>query len=409
MKLKYLSLSLLSALTILLSSCQGDTPTPPKDVERTVLVYMIANNNLSSFAEMDINEMESAWNDSYNGKLYVFYNTINNRCELLEISKDELENQISSRVVQSYPDNSLVTDPAFMRSILDRVKEIAPAKSYGMIMWSHGTGWIPQSSSYPLKSISNSSEPNSKLATYLQGAQNDDKQRSFGNNYYTDEIEMYEMADALRGANLEYLYFDACHMASIESLYQMRSISKYTISSTGETMAFGAPYKQIVPYLIGGEQDIIQIAKEFYNYYDNQGGQMRTGTISVVDNSKLLSVAAAMSNLSSEPIALVPYQQIQQYGRSSLGLGNVFYDLGDFARKTWPSSPELAAFESALDQAVIYKAATPYLLLEIAITSFSGLSVYIPRASEPETFTNYSTNYSWASDSGIEDIYYNFQ
>ncbi len=416
MKLKYFSLSLLSALSLLLNSCRGDDPiTPPQDLERTVLVYMIANNNLNSFAQLDINEMESAWDDSYNGKLYVFYNSLNNSNELLEISKDELENKISSRVVESFPNDAVASDPTFMRTVLDRVKQISPAKSYGMIMWSHGSGWLPIGSRNPLKSSTKSSEAvGSKLEVYLQGLQGDnpDKQRSFGDGSYNnndDGVEMYEMANALKGANLEYLYFDACHMASIESLYQMRSISKYTIASTAETMAFGAPYHKIIPYLFGGEQETIQIAKEFHEYYSNQGGQMQTGTIAVIDNSRLLSVAAAMSNLSSEPITLVPYQQIQQYGRGSLGYSNIFYDLGDFAQKTWSSSPNLDAFKSALDQAVIYKAATPYILQEIPVHSFSGISLYIPRSEQSETFQKYSANYQWASDSGIEDLYYNFQ
>lgn len=143
-----------------LTACKkNDDPTPgPNDTKRrTVLTYMVADNNLYSFAERDINEMEAGWSARFDGRLVVFLYPVAETSgyaprrtdydedpRLLLIERDERTDVISSRVLKRYDRTMDPTDPATMRRVIDEVMQLAPAGDYGLVLWSHGSGWLTQ-------------------------------------------------------------------------------------------------------------------------------------------------------------------------------------------------------------------------------------------------------------------------
>ena len=60
---------------------------------------------------------------------------------------------------------------------------------------------------------------------------------------------------------------------------------------------------------------------------------------------------------------------------------------------------ELSAFASALNQAVIFKDTTPYVL-DIPMKHYSGLSSYIPRP-EYTVLNNYYKTLAWNQAAGL--------
>jgi hypothetical protein len=73
-----------------------------------------------------------------------------------------------------------------------------------------------------------------------------------------------------------------------------------------------------------------------------------------------------------------------------------FWDLGDFVGSI--SDPqERLMFESALDKVVVAKWSTP-MFIDIPITSYSGISTYIPK---PENLylDNFYKTFDWNMDS----------
>lgn len=68
---------ILLAASLLIGACgkdDNDTPDVPQDAERTVLIYMGADNNLASLANKDINELKESsklLNDLQNLIIYV--------------------------------------------------------------------------------------------------------------------------------------------------------------------------------------------------------------------------------------------------------------------------------------------------------------------------------------------------
>lgn len=405
---------LFSLLTIA-TGCQSSDPTPtPGNIDRTVLVYIIANNNLSSYAKEDINEMESAWDDQIEGELYVFYNGSNNTNTLYRISADDNSSVINSEVIEEYSSAIDPCDGDFFRSVIDQVQSLSPAPSYGLFVWSHGTGWLPNDVSTPLKSseltlvssLEEEPQVQSRLEILLESTSSENSMlRSFGSNYYSsNEVEMYDLPTILEGLEFEYIYFDACHMASVEALYELRDVTKYVISSAAEVLSYGALYTSVVPYMFGDEECTIQMAKSYYDYYNSMSSSvMQSATISVVETKKLEEVASAINAL-VEPQPTVEFYGMQQYGRSSTSLNDIFYDLTNFVRSTWGDNELYSDCAEAMSQAVLYEAATAKVLGTITINEHCGMSCYIPRTTEPETYATYRTKYQWATDSGLGDM-----
>ena len=138
-------------IIFILSACGGsedEPPTPsPIPANRTVLVYMVADNTLHSFASVDVEEMMIGMKDvdisSCNLCLYVddksspvlYHFTKNGKGEVVKDIIATYEEQVS-------------TDVAVMSEVVNHVFTSYPAESYGLVYWSHGEGWIP----YPVTS-----------------------------------------------------------------------------------------------------------------------------------------------------------------------------------------------------------------------------------------------------------------
>ena len=138
----------------LLNSCgEANEPAPPappspsEEVHRTVLVYMLADNNLgwaNSFDAYDLDEMvRGAKNGGLNGgRLLVYYNrpytNDGNPPQLIEITAQ------GQKILKTYTDDPDLysVEIGRMRQVLADMKELAPAEDYGMIFWGHATAWM---------------------------------------------------------------------------------------------------------------------------------------------------------------------------------------------------------------------------------------------------------------------------
>src|SRR5690606_42061570 len=112
-------------------------------------------------------------------------------------------------------------DPMVMKRVITDAMERFPSQSYGLILWSHATGWIPP--------------PAGKI-----------KLKSFGDDQ-GDEMDIKELKNALPN-NLDFILFDACSMASVEVLYEIKDKAKHFIVSQCEAVANRMPYNNIVDY-----------------------------------------------------------------------------------------------------------------------------------------------------------------
>ncbi|MDE6498052.1 MAG: hypothetical protein K2L21_05275, partial [Muribaculaceae bacterium] len=235
-----------------------------------------------------------------------------------------------------------------MTQVFADMKELAPARSYGLVLWSHGTGWLQ-----------NGVKENGPLRSYGY-----DRGRC---------MNVTSLAVALEGQGFDFVYFDCCFMAGVEVAYELRHATGKIVGSVTELPKSGMPYDLSLAYLMRGDME--GAAGATFGYYDSLQGSKRTCTISVVDTSVLDELAAATRSIYSTAIALPAGSRPQPYERSS---NSRYYDLADFVKRISASADATEAWERILERAVTYKAATPAIFNTLSINTHCGLSTYTP-------------------------------
>ncbi len=378
---------------------------PPAKVDHTVIIYMAANTNLSPYATNNINAMERAFRTEYGARVLIFYNQNYYYNDIIEVVQDNT-NAIASTVLKRYPSGTNPCDAQTLTSVIEDCRELAPADKYSLILWAHGTGWLPQDMA-PAKTFTGDwTEENSTESS----AENNTVTYTFGNVYSTtDQMEIYDLVDALPSDLVfEYIFFDACHMGCVEIAHQMRHNTKYLVSSVAEILGNGYDYEGGFRYIV--EPDPVGIGNAFFNYYNNQSGVNKSATISVVDLGEMDNLATEFKKLVDTGGIPTATQQFGRYFTSTISYKNLFWDLQDLALKTWGETVT-QDFTTALNSAVVYKGATEYMFYgdyygTVKINTHSGLSAYIPLLSQPQTLGIYTQNYSWAQDTEFYRLAY---
>lgn len=107
---------------------------------------------------------------------------------------------------------------------------------------------------------------------------------------------------------LDLVWFDACFMANFEFLYELRTLSQYTIASEEAEFAAGLPFQALalLPSLPSAKEAALALAKNFIESYSYlQNGKQRSyvttssATISVIENKKLESLASSLKWVSA--------------------------------------------------------------------------------------------------------------
>lgn len=214
-----LHISLAWLLSVLLAaglaSCDPDEESV--DTSRTVIVYMMANNSLSYNSYADLREMKSGARAIGSGHLIVYHHPADDTPRLLEITPEGEE-----ITVETYDTSESSASIARMKSVIERAKLHAPADSYGLVLWSHANGW--QSDDGVID------EP---LDTY-----------SFGEDGLRNpkKMRLQSLVKALDGNRFDFIYFDCCHMATVEVAYELRHLTPWIIGCPTELEMDGMPY-----------------------------------------------------------------------------------------------------------------------------------------------------------------------
>jgi len=377
--IKYLQL-LISALVIaVFASCSDSNPTDepqePTGTTRTLLVYMVAGNDLGSSGldDDDIKEMMQAAKkgDFGNSRLLVYHAPYNGEVQLKEVKPDG-----SISVLQSYGTVSgeSVTI-ARMQQVIADMKKHAPARDYGLVLWSHASGWIADGVQ----------EPSAKHRSYGQ-----DRGR---------KMNVTSLASALDGAGFSFIYFDCCFMGAVEVMYEMRNVAKTAVVSAAEVALPGMPYHLSLEPLMSEDAGLVEAARRTYEYYEGQSTQYdRSCTIAVVDLTAMAGLASATRAVYAAAPAPVPdgYEKKRFCNRSPYK--NYYFDFADYVDALTAGNPAAqSAWHAAFDKAVIYKAQTAYFQSNVNLSVHCGLSTYIFDDADGTTQSGYNSS-SWYAD-----------
>ncbi len=353
---KHILNTLLILIVLILSSCEEHAPSPEKST-RTILVYAIATNTLNGYDDDDIYEMSEAIAtcDINNCRLLIYRVSYNNRTpKLMELHRDK-NGKVVTTIHKTYDSTQkLSVSTQRFAQVLSDVRTVAPAREYGLILWSHSNGWAETKSG----NISNISNRQPKY---------------FGDDYGAS-MPIDSLSMAIPDNMFNFIWTDACYMGSIEIAYELRNDTKYFIGSPTEILSYGMPYDQNIPCFFENTADLKSACQNMFNFYDRLQGEYRSATISLIDCSKLNKIAnlCLETNIKNKQIST---SDLLCYNSSS---NRFYFDFLQTYSKI-ATDEQYSKLQQALNQAVIYKAATPKILNTITIKpeSFSGLSTYV--------------------------------
>ena len=382
MHIRFLFCALAMALTLF--SCKKAETEEIVVVKRpkTVLLYMVANNNLSYDAENSISRLQNGYIPAEEGNLLVYKHCAGMDPVLLHIKKGE-EGTVVADTAYRFPPRVSATKSALTQA-LNVTQALFPADSYGLILWSHGTGWIP-----PLASSSSAAQEQRSGSC---------PERTFGLDGKV-ELEIRDLAQAIP-YKLSFMLMDACFMGGIETAYEVKDSVDYYIGSPAEILTESFPYHKIMQHIFKSTPDYAAVCKEYYDYYNAKTGSERSATVALMDCSKLAEVAEVAKRVFDqygESIASLDLSLLQPYFRGSSS--KYFYDLKDLIDAIADASLS-AEFAAALERAVPYKASTPYFI-ELPIRSFCGVSTYVPGNPADTKLADYYKQYKWNQATGM--------
>lgn len=282
-------------------------------------------------------------------------------------------------------------DPAVMRKVLNTALEKAPAKEYGLILSSHGSGWLPQN----YERFGDRALTRSIGAEGYFGRSGDD----------VAEMDIKTLAGAIP-MHLSWMIFDACFMGCIEVAYELRDLVDKIGFSPTEILSYGFDYTSLAPYLLADGGSIERYCDSFYHRYADGGmgsGQMQSATITTVDCSQLDALSELCATLFEKyrvPISrLRASDGIQRCYRPSTDNYRYLFDMEDILVHAGINAAEKLALEDALSKCITYKANTPYFL-ELPIDTYCGLSMYLP-GSGTTLLSNYYKSLSWNASTAL--------
>ncbi len=263
------------AATCLFSACSKDDdhestrggdekPVPEFAVadSRTVMVYIAADNNISSNAYSDLDEIVKGFvKYSYgkNNRVVAFVDRLHSAPCIYVLNDTTTAKSYRDLVpVKTYASDVNSASADVLGDFVDYVQANYPAQSYGLVLGSHGFGWIPP---------------------YVQTSPSRRTSRSFA----TDDTSGYgllgmgtdEIAEVLAGKGvMDFIFFDACFMQTIEVDCDLMDVAKHIVASPAEVPSPGADYAAVVPEMFRKDGYAEGICRAYNNtyLYDEEGG-----------------------------------------------------------------------------------------------------------------------------------------
>lgn len=395
-------------VVFLFASCNDDdsSSTPSDGRSRTVLVYMVADNNLGEqgLADDDLSEMTEGMKqvDSSLNNLLVYVDDKSTPV-LYRFTKDK-KGRVSKDIVKTYNEQDS-TDPKVMKDIVNTAFNKYPADTYGLVYWSHGEGWLP------------APQATRSITTRWIGQDTND------GNGKTHYMNISELASVLSATHhLDFLLFDACFMLSVEVAYDLRQYTDYVMGSPTEIPGPGASYDYLVPAMLyigqaqTADNNAIQIAKAYYEPYSkkydlsvtNSNNNWTAGaSVGILKTSELDHLALATksvlpASVDNVSLARTVFDYDRRYDSSFVG----YYDMLQLIQNITDTS-SFNTWKTVFDKALIYwnTTATNYSAFggNFSMKGAYGVSHYIPLDSKPDANAAYR-QCAWYKAAGWDKV-----
>ena len=254
-------------------------------VDRTIIIYMVGENSLSStFWDDNGNKTTLFLQDAAeieavmpfipaNARVVLYQDGLSSSC----ISAGDFFTPLQQ--VLTYPYNVPSTDSLGMLTILSDIMRLYPSNHYGLVLWSHGSGWL-----FPKDEDSPANAPRRSFGV-------DNGHRSTSNDGV--KMSITTLKHVLQQLpRLDFLFFDACYMQCIEVAYELRRVADYIIGSPAEIPGSGAPYDCVTPLLCASPADLTGTINAYVDFYTNNA-TYAGAELSLIRTAALDSLAEA--------------------------------------------------------------------------------------------------------------------
>jgi Bacterial surface proteins containing Ig-like domains len=370
--------------------------------KRNILFYIGAGESLiNGDAPEKINNIRSGWRPG-EGEMLIYIDRISSGASLLRIS-DTLNNNGYYKLdtIQDYGvENS--ADPNTLKKVIAKMNVDYPADSYGMIFFSHGSGWLPEGTLNAPRSlvIDNGSTTNK-------------------------EMEYADFAAAIPDKQFDFIIFEACLMADVLFMYDLRKKTDYVLASSAEIVqpGFADIYEAKIMNLYDVKTPVSSIITDFgQSYYDHiiqkhaESSSLRSVTMSLMKMDEMEKLAQATKAalkgkdvLESNVAKIDSIQSFDRRNTSTFGRQNRsrFFDFAH-AMENLTSANDYNTFNEQMNRTVIWKASTKRFLLGnningqpdyseydgFFIKHHSGLTTYIKQSVYPDLNSKFKES-SW--------------
>lgn len=422
-KILFLSLGILALASCSSNDDDKDSPDEQQTYRRSVIIYLAAQNSLgyaepgwasaSYLDSLDIMKGVSKLSNT-NDNIFLFIDD-EKHPRLSRIyrygGKGQLRTMTS--LLKTWSLDICSSDPATLYEVLSYVNTNYPSESYGLVLWSHGSGW--QLSTNVQNTLKD------KFATKSFGIDvgfNGDMENDTNSRGRMGiQMDIADMATAIAksGIYLDYIFFDACSMQDIEVAYELKDVTDYVIASATSTSAYGAYYTDLIPQALFAypmnDANAMRIANQyFYDAVTNQSLHDYYGDMgnvnSVIKTSELENLAKVTGQYINKVITnrfSPDMEGVQRYSDNEYFYSPAHYDMG-CALGHLLTDADYQAWRAEADKCILcHNASEKYLLYllddqEVYATlddpdHMVGVSMFVPSdIYDDDTYERYPLN-----------------
>ncbi len=247
----------------------GTLPLPEK--KWTVLVYLAADNNLNTYARLNIEQMKQAGSSADLNIVYLYDNLGTDQTGYYYADAG------TSRYLKETGEVNM-GQAQTAKNFINYAKTNFPAEKYAFIYWNHGGG-VDRSYSAPLL----------RSVAYDETSSND----------ALTEIEQEEILhyfSTLIGRKVNLVGYDACLMGTQEIFHLNKNYADIVVASQAEEPGHGWDYRFLNTINSNGNLSSKELATNIVNYFKNFYPTTANVTLSAADLNYANNVSLAIND-----------------------------------------------------------------------------------------------------------------
>ena len=357
--MKYILSTIVSIVILSLNSCTIDEKTVP-NTNMSILAFVVADNDLDDHSLYVERDLISGLKGCPAGTEIIIYMDRLDKLPTLKRYTLTKDGKVGINNIKEYPEQCS-TSPLVFSSVLSDMRSNVSGKRFGLIYWSHGSGWLQN-------------ENNKEKITRAIG---------MDGGVSMDVVDMANIISSVGTAAFTVL--DACFMGCAPVAYEMRNVTDYLIASPTNLPGVGFCYSYMLPDLLECTEESLARSLEIFK---------ETNKTNVYDDSASFAIASVIKCCEMDSLAVCMHDLVRK-GRDTLNINGIqsfdfdpihlYYDLKEYSYAISFDDDCFDRFERQLDRAVIKNVYTSQIwsmdqsgLVSKPITAFCGMSDYIP-------------------------------